>query len=406
MLQNAVPVVFGSCVRETALGLDSFDVKIGWWMLADGGGCTESTFWHSQCDSALCYLFEGGDKLKVVGAGAGESLVSTALFAGSVDVYGEMSWTYSRTHGLLGGDIRVHNERSLTLGKTVGASSASASDVPSSALDGTEFTKWVSATSGLNWIAVDLDQPAEIDRWVVRHAGIDGKSDDLTTSNFAIQVSDDGVTSAYADSVTDNGNRVTDRPVASRGRFVRLLVTRGTQPGGDGRARIAEFEVFGKGGWEFTSDAEGWTPVSDISSFASSDGKLEISSSGSQPTIASPDNLNIPTSRFAALRVRLRNSGAATSAKLSFTTNADPAFSEAKTVTLGMVVSSPEYADYYFDLSGHAGWTGTLRKLRLTPIQGAGEVSIDSIALEETDPHSRILQPLPKPPQTPRQVAR
>ena len=48
MLANAVPFVFGSCTGETTFGLDSLDVKIGWRMLADGGGCTDSTFWDSQ----------------------------------------------------------------------------------------------------------------------------------------------------------------------------------------------------------------------------------------------------------------------------------------------------------------------------------------------------------------------
>jgi len=286
------------------------------------------------------------------------------------------------------------------------SSAAFADEGPSSAVDGSEFTKWVSATGGTNWLTVDLDQPSEIDRWVVRHAGINGEPDELNTNAFSLQVSDDGVRFSDADSVTDNGDRLTDHPVAAKGRFVRLLVTQGTPQGGDGRARIYEFEAHGKEGWQFTNDAEGWAPLADISAFAATDGKLEISSSGSQPTIASLDNLNIPASKFAALRVRMRNSGAPTSAKLFFTTQADPAFSESKSVTVGSVRSSPEYTDYYFDLSHNIGWTGTLRQLRLTPIQAAGDVSIDSIALEEANPHSRILVPPQNSPRNPRVVSR
>ncbi len=412
MLENAVPFVFGSCTGETTFGLDSFNVRIGWRMLADGGGCTDSTFWQPSSDtsSQSGYLFEGGDNLRFIGveagSSAGTSFVSSASFSGSVDVFGTMSWGNARYRDLRGGAFRFHNETSLTLGKTASASSSAFADEgPSSAVDGSESTKWVSATGGTNWLAVDLDQPAEIDRWVVRHAGINGESDDLNTNAFALQVSDDGVTFTNADSVTDNGDRLTDRPAAARGRFVRLLVTRGN-PTDDGRARICEFEVHGEEGWQFTNDAEGWTPVSDISSLASSDRKLEVSSSGSQPTIESPDNLNIPTSKFAALRVRMRNSGAQTSAKLSFTTQADPAFSEAKSVTVNAVLSSPEYFDYYFDLSANAGWSGILRQLRLTPIAAIGDVSIDSIALEETNPHSRSLVPLEGSPQKPRVVPR
>ena len=66
-------------------------------MLADGGGCTDSTFWQSSSDSSsqAVYLFEGGDNLRFVGVGqasGGTSFVSSASFAGSVDVYGTMSW--------------------------------------------------------------------------------------------------------------------------------------------------------------------------------------------------------------------------------------------------------------------------------------------------------------------------
>src|SRR5262249_47634617 len=159
---------------------------------------------------------------------------------------------------------------------------------------------------------VDLNQPSEIDRWVVRHAGINGESDDLNTYAFKLQVSDDGVTFADADTVSGNTDRLTDRPAAARGRFVRLLITEGTFFG-DGRARVYEFEVHGREGWQFTSDAEGWAPVSNISSFAFAEGKLEISSSGGPPTIASIDGLGIATSKFTTLLVRMKNSGAPTS---------------------------------------------------------------------------------------------
>ena len=67
MRQNTVPFVFGNCFQEMTFGLDSFDVKIGWRMLADGGGCTDSTFWQPSSDttSQAGYLFEGGRRSSV-----------------------------------------------------------------------------------------------------------------------------------------------------------------------------------------------------------------------------------------------------------------------------------------------------------------------------------------------------
>ena len=410
--QNSIPFAFGRCDNETTFGLDSFDVRIGWRMLADGGGCTDSTFWQPSSDtsSQAGYLFEGGDNLRFVGVEAGSSggtsFVSAASFGGSVDVYGTMSWGNVKERDLPGGVFRYHDEASLTFGKTATVSSfARADEDGSSAVDGSESTKWVSATGGTNWLTVDLNQPSEIDRWVVRHAGINGEPDELNTNAFALQVSDDGLTFSDADSVTDSGERSTDRPAAARGRFARLFVTRGN-PAGDGLARIYEFEAHGKEGWQFTNDAEGWTPLSDVSSFAVTDGKLEISSSGSQPTIASPDNLNISTSKFSFVRVRMKNSGAPTSATIFFATQADPVFSLSKSFTVEAARISPEYQDYDFDLISNGGWTGTLRQLRLAPIGGAGNVSIDSIALESVDLHGRAPVPPQSLPREPRVLSR
>ncbi len=383
--QNTVPFVFGNCTRETTFGLDSFDVKIGWQMLADGGGCTDSTFWQPSSDttSQAGYLFEGGDNLRLVGVEAGSSsgtsFVSSASFAGSVDVYGTMSWGNAINRDLSGGVFRFHNERSLTLGKTATASSsASADEGPASAVDGSEFTKWVSATSGTNWLQVDLNQPSEIDRWVVRHAGTNAEPDNLDTISFAIQVSDDGVTFSSADSVGYNGSRLTDRPVAARGRYVRLLVTQGTQYGGDGLARIYEFAAYGKEGWPFTKTAVDWIAGADVASFAVQDGRLEVSRAGSQLTIYSRADLNVQASRFSRVAVRMKGVGGSGSAKLSFSTQDDPTFTDSKSVTLG-VESSPDYVNYTFDFSSNNGWTGTVEQLRLT-LTGVTGASIDSIA--------------------------
>jgi hypothetical protein len=389
--QNTVAFVFGDCTRETTFGLDSFDVKLGWRMLADGGGCTDSTFWDSQSSSEgrgfssgsslPVYLFEGGNDLRFVGVGAGGGVpfVSTASFAGSVDVYGTMVWDNPRSRDIAGGVFRFHDERSLTLGKTARASSAaSPGEGASNAVDGSEFTKWVSATGGTNWLQVDLNQPSEIDRWVVRHAGIDGDPLSLNTFSFALQVSDDGVTFSSADSVAYNGFRLTDRPIAVRGRYVRLLVTQGTQYGGDGLARIYEFAAYGKQGWRFTKDAESWTPGADVASFAVQDGRIEVAPAAGQLTIYSRADLTVEASRFSQVTVRMRVAGGPGSAKLSFLTQDDPTFTDSKSASLS-VESSPDYVDYTFDFSSNSGWTGTVEQLRLT-FTGVTGASIDSIA--------------------------
>lgn len=385
MRQNTVPFAFGNCFQEMTFGLDSFDVKIGWRMLADGGGCSDSTFWQPSSDttSQAGYLFEGGDNLRFVGVEAGSSsgtsFVSSASFTGSVDVYGTMSWGNAINRDLSGGVFRFHNEKSLTLGKTATASSsASADEGPASAVDGSEFTKWVSATGGANWLQVDLNQPSEIDRWVVRHAGINGELENLDTSTFAFQVSDDGVAFSTADFVGGNGGRLTDRPITARGRYVRLLVTQGTQYGGDGLARIYEFAVYGKEGWPFTKTAVDWIAGADVASFAVQDGRLEVAPAGNQVTMYSRADLNVQASRFSQVIVRMKGEGGPGSARLSFMTIGDPTFTDLKTATV-TVASSPDYKDYTFDFSSNSGWIGTVNQLRLT-LTGVTGASVDSIA--------------------------
>ena len=221
--------------------------------------------------------------------------------------------------------------------------------VPPSAVDGSEFTKWVSATGGTNWLQVDLNQLSEIDRWVVRHAGINAESDNLDTSSFALQVSDgwrDVFQCRLGRLITAPG--LTDRPVAARGRFVRLLVTQGTQYGGDGLARIYEFAVYGKEGWPFTKTAVDWIPGADVASFVVTDGRLEVSRAGSQLTIYSRADLNVQASRFSRVAVRMKGAGGSGSAKLSFSTRDDPTFTDSKSASLS-VESSPDYVDYTFD---------------------------------------------------------
>ena len=183
-------------------------------------------------------------------------------------------------------------------------------------------------------------------------------------------------------------------------------MTRGN-PTDDGRARICEFEVHGEEGWQFTNDAEGWTPrIGHLVSRVQRQKAGSLEFLAAEPTIESRDNLNIPTSKFAALRVRMRNSGAQTSAKLSFTSAGGSSIQRGQ----------ERHRQRRAELSGvlrlllrplsDTGRSGILRQLRLTPIAAIGDVSIDSIALEETNPHSRSLVPLEGSPQKPRVVPR
>jgi len=116
---------------------------------------------------------------------------------------------------------------------------------PEKAVDGTTAnnSKWCSGAAGDKWLRVDLGQAASVERWVVKHAGAGGESAGWNTANFKLQRSTDGTSWTDVDTVTGNTANVTDRTITSvSSRYFRLYIT---NAGGDGVARIYEFELYG-----------------------------------------------------------------------------------------------------------------------------------------------------------------
>ncbi|HVQ29302.1 MAG TPA: discoidin domain-containing protein [Vicinamibacteria bacterium] len=107
---------------------------------------------------------------------------------------------------------------------------------PSNAVDGRSDTRWSSAFAEPQWIAVDLQQPADISR--VRLTW-----ESAFASEYEIEVSDDGSHWTTVDRVTrQGGDSVDERLVKSRGRYVRVKGTKRATPYG---ISLWELEVFG-----------------------------------------------------------------------------------------------------------------------------------------------------------------
>ncbi|WP_261301656.1 CBM35 domain-containing protein [Paenibacillus andongensis] len=117
---------------------------------------------------------------------------------------------------------------------------------PALAVDGTTANgKWCTNVDyGAQWLQVDIGQPVDLNRWVVKHAGAGGESATLNTKDFKLQGSMDGSTWFDVDTVTGNTASVTDRTVSKfTARYVRLYITTPTQ-NTDQHSRIYEFEVY------------------------------------------------------------------------------------------------------------------------------------------------------------------
>jgi hypothetical protein len=113
--------------------------------------------------------------------------------------------------------------------------------------------KWNSAkVPGPHWVTIDFGQSRTIHRVVIRHEGVIGAFGDETrynTCDFQIQRGDsnEGPWTDLAPCVTGNQASLTAHTLEPRpARYLRVLITRGSQPEADGLARIYEIQAFGE----------------------------------------------------------------------------------------------------------------------------------------------------------------
>ncbi|MEV6792179.1 GH92 family glycosyl hydrolase [Streptomyces sp. NPDC051320] len=136
----------------------------------------------------------------------------------------------------------------LARGKPVTSSTpCAASESGDKAVDGTlkNNSKWCSKDANPS-LQVDLGSTRTVSSFVVEHAGLGGENTAWNTAAFQIRTSTDG--SNWSTAVTVSGSRAsrTFHAVAPRqARYVRLDISSPTNTGGDGAARIYEFQVYG-----------------------------------------------------------------------------------------------------------------------------------------------------------------
>lgn len=134
----------------------------------------------------------------------------------------------------------------VALGKPATTSgNCSASEAGAQGSDGDMFTHWCSGGE-TNWIQIDLGLSFNINRYVVKHAGLveNWGTQSLNTRDFKFQVSTNGTTWTDVDTVTGNAANVTDHAVSASGRYVRLYITNPQTETSNRAARIPEFEVY------------------------------------------------------------------------------------------------------------------------------------------------------------------
>jgi hypothetical protein len=142
--------------------------------------------------------------------------------------------------------------------------------------------------------------------------------------------------------------------------------------------------------WNYDVDTQGWTATNHVSSFRweSDGGTNSISGTitGNDSQLKSPDNLEVKVDGD-FIHVRLKNTSAATTARVYFITDADGTFDATKSKTFTITANSG-YTDYTIDMSRVSGWSGqTLRQLRLDPSDDAttrGSFKVGRVYIDRT----------------------
>lgn len=147
--------------------------------------------------------------------------------------------------------ITVSNEakdnfKNISLNKAAEASSyVNPNETPALAFDGKLDTKWCAVGTPPHNITVDLGKVATISEVRMAHAEAGNESPDMNTSDYTIEVSEDG--KAYTEVATIKKNskaNTIDTFKAVKARYVRINTTKPTQ-GSDSAVRIYEIEVYG-----------------------------------------------------------------------------------------------------------------------------------------------------------------
>ncbi|MCD9021505.1 discoidin domain-containing protein [Cohnella silvisoli] len=135
--------------------------------------------------------------------------------------------------------------------------------------------------------------------------------------------------------------------------------------------------------WEFNTngDTEGWT-TPNIASFTTAGGSLNGTLTNSDPQMLSPDNLatNITTNK--TISIKLKNGTAGKKAKVFFTTTSDSTFNETKSKEFDLNPNTAVFSEYSINMGDVPGWTGTLKQLRIDPVNdltSSGTFSVDQV---------------------------
>jgi MYXO-CTERM domain-containing protein len=141
-----------------------------------------------------------------------------------------------------------------------------------------------------------------------------------------------------------------------------------------------ETDIYSHTKWELNSARfEGWSATGDamLASDATA-GVMTIGSQGGDPGAATSTALFAATD-YAAIGIRARRTGGTGAARLFFATDAEPAFSDDKTIDVDLP-DDDAFHIVNIVTDAHPKWTGTITALRIDPFESdPGSIELDYV---------------------------
>lgn len=133
--------------------------------------------------------------------------------------------------------------------------------------------------------------------------------------------------------------------------------------------------------WNFNSiwDSLSWTSAS-VNSLSSLNGALSGTSTGIDPLVHLKNDISVDLTDADYVKVRMRlTDSTSCSASVMFKTAEDNEWGSGKYISFG--VYNEGYYDYYVFMKANSRWKGTLKNIRIDPMESTGKFEIDSIQI-------------------------
>lgn len=143
--------------------------------------------------------------------------------------------------------------------------------------------------------------------------------------------------------------------------------------------------------WYFDSTVESWTAANGTLAFNS--GGAKLTASAADPQFLSPSSLNVPGSKYAGVKARVRRTGTpAWEGKCYYKRTGDATWDEARAKTIAEPTWNSDVGLVTWDFSADANWTGgTIDQIRLDIGSASGSVfELDYVSVGREGPAASV----------------